>query len=120
MPGGWIAAVDVLPAFHDEVKNLAVTTTVVINDLTGSDSNQAIDSVQLVRAGLPVAWVTALAGDLSVSPTDISLCPSSRSLSWKYGRNQNKSLQKNLNITIYFLKSSDKNFGTFVKRVHNE
>lgn len=46
---------DVLPAFHDEVKKSAVTTTVVINDLTGSDSNQTIDSAQLVRASLPVA-----------------------------------------------------------------
>lgn len=44
MPGGWIAPVDVLPAFHDEVKKSVVTTTVVINDLTGSDSNQTIDS----------------------------------------------------------------------------
>lgn len=85
MPGGWIAPVDVLPAFHDEVKKFAATTTVVINDLTGSDSNQTIDSgVQLARVSVPVASVTSLAGDPSASPIDNSLCPSWRNFSWKY------------------------------------
>lgn len=47
---------DGLLAFHDEVKKLAVTTTVMINDLTGSDSNQTVVSgVQLDCASLPVA-----------------------------------------------------------------
>lgn len=57
LPGGWIAPVDGLPAFHDEVKKLAVTTTVMINDPTGSDSNQnVVSGVQLDYTSLPVAW----------------------------------------------------------------
>lgn len=67
---------DVLLVVHDEVKKFAVTTTVVINDLTGSDSNQTIGSAQLVRASLPVTRVAALPGDLSASTANISLCPS--------------------------------------------
>lgn len=59
---------DGLPAFHDEVKKLAVTTTVMINDPTGSDSNQTVVSgVQFDCASLPVAWIMTLAGDLSAS-----------------------------------------------------
>jgi len=47
--------VDGLPDFHDEVKKLAVTTTVMINDPTVSDSNQTIVSrVQPDCASLPV------------------------------------------------------------------
>ena len=62
LPGGWIAPVDGLPDFHDEVKKLAVTTTVMINDPTVSDSNQTIVSrVQPDCASLPVTWVTTLA-----------------------------------------------------------
>lgn len=104
MSGGLIAPVDVLSAFHDEVKNFAVTTTIVINDLTGSDSNQTMHSVQVVRASLPVAWVTALAGDLSaLLQTSISLCPSWRNFSWKNGSKKNKSWQFKKIKTLHYI-----------------
>ncbi len=55
LPEGGIAPVNSLSAFRDEVKKLAVTTTVMINDPTGSDSNQTtVSGVHFDCTSLPV------------------------------------------------------------------